>query len=223
MLWGPSAKEVPDKEDLGVDRDDLDFIIDKGLELTKNISQDTLITYFSGNRAATFQEDFIIANSKKVKGFMHVAGIQSPGLASAPAIAKRVEGLLLEMLPDVKKKEDYNPIRVGKKPFRECSSEERRELIRKNPAYGTIICRCETITEGEIVDAIHGKIPARTVDAVKRRTRAGMGRCQGGFCGGRVVEILARELEISPKEVTLKGKDSEILIEETRCFEGGEL
>lgn len=132
LLWGPSAKEVSDKEDLGVDRDDLDFIIDKGLELTKNISQDTLITYFSGNRAANFQEDFIIENSKKVEGFMHVAGIQSPGLASAPAIAKKVEGLLLEMLPDVKKKEDYNPIRVGKKPFRECSSEERRLLRRKS-------------------------------------------------------------------------------------------
>lgn len=219
LLWGPSAKEVPDKEDLSVEQEDLDFIIQKGLELTKNISADTLITYFSGNRAATFAEDFVIENSKKLKGFMHVAGIQSPGLASAPAIAARVEKLFLETLPDVKEKENFNPIREGKKPFRECSLEEQKAMIEENPAYGTVICRCETVTKAEIIDAIHGKIPARTVDAVKRRTRAGMGRCQGGFCGAKVLEILAEELHISPSEVTLKGTGSKILTEPTRRTE----
>lgn len=222
LLWGPSAKEVSDKEDLGVDQDDLDFVIEKGLELTKNISKDTLITYFSGNRAATYQEDFVIENSKALPGFMHVAGIQSPGLASAPAIAKRVEGLFLELWPKAPVRKGLNPIRPRKKPFRECSKEEQRELIQKNPAYGRIICRCETVTEGEILDAIHGKIPAHTVDAVKRRTRAGMGRCQGGFCGSRVVDILARELNLPPNQVTLKGKGSEILKESTRQVQGGE-
>lgn len=220
LLWGPSAKEVSDKEDLGVDQDDLDFVIEKGLELTKNISKDTVITYFSGNRAATYQEDFVIENSKVLQGFIHAAGIQSPGFAAAPAIAKRVEELFLELWPDASAKQDFNPIRAHKKPFRECSPEEQREMIQKNPAYGKVICRCETVTEGEILDAIHGKIPARTVDAVKRRTRAGMGRCQSGFCGSRVVEILARELGISPNQVTLKGKGSEILKEPTR--QGGE-
>lgn len=200
----------------------MDFIIEKGLELTKNISQDTVIAYFSGNRATTFKEEFVIENSRKVKGFIHVAGIQSPGFAAAPAIAKRVEELFLENMPQTVVKKDYNPIRIGRKPFRECSSKERKEMVKKNPAYGTIICRCETVTEGEIVDAIHGKIPAHTVDAVKRRTRAGMGRCQGGFCGAKVVDILARELGISPAQVTLKGKGSEILMNPTRQQEGGE-
>ncbi|MCC8023877.1 MAG: NAD(P)/FAD-dependent oxidoreductase [Clostridium sp.] len=222
LLWGPSAREVPDKEDLGVDQEDLDFILDKGRELTRNISVDTLITYFSGNRAATFMEDFVIESSRKQKGLIHVAGIQSPGLASSPAIAARVEKLVLEQQPDIVKKENYNPKRTYKKPFRFCSNEEKKALIQENPAYGTIICRCETITEGEILEAIHGRIPASTVDAVKRRTRAGMGRCQGGFCGSRVVEILARERGISPDQVTLKGDGSEILIRKTRKSEGGD-
>lgn len=222
LLWGPSAKEVPDKEDLGVDQDDLDFILEKGRELTRNISVDTLITYFSGNRAATFMEDFIIENSRKHKGFIHVAGIQSPGLASSPAIAARVEKLVLEQRPDTVQKKDYNPRRNHKKPFRFCSNEEKKALIQENPAYGTIICRCENVTEGEILEAIHGRIPAVTVDAVKRRTRAGMGRCQGGFCQSRVVEILARELGLSPAQVTLKGAGSEILIRSARESTGGE-
>lgn len=221
LLWGPSAKEVADKEDLSVDRDDLQFILDKGLELTKNISVDTLITYFSGNRAATFTEDFVIESSCRQKGFIHVAGIQSPGFAAAPAIAKRVTELVMEQRPELKEKEDFNPKRLHKNPFRFCSNEERKALIEQNPAHGTIICRCETITEGEILEAIHGKVPATTVDAVKRRTRAGMGRCQSGFCGSRVVEILARELDISPAEVTLKGTGSELLLKRTRSQEGG--
>lgn len=221
LLWGPSAKEVADKEDVGVDRDDLRFILDKGLELTQNISVDSLITYFSGNRAATFMEDFVIESSRKQKGFIHVAGIQSPGLAAAPSIAKRVEALVLEQKPELTVKADFNPKRLHKKPFRFCSAEERKAMIEQNPAHGTIICRCETITEGEILEAIHGKVPATTVDAVKRRTRAGMGRCQSGFCGSRVVEILARELGVSPSDVTLKGEGSEILMKRTRNQEGG--
>lgn len=222
LLLGPSAKEVPDKEDLGVDEDDLRFVLDKAMMLTKGISPDTVITYFSGARAATYNEDFIIQNSQKVKGFMHVAGIQSPGFASAPAIAQRVEELYLELNPDAEPDPNYNPIRRCKKPFRDCNAEERRARIAENPAYGRVICRCETVTEGEILDAIHGKIPARTLDAVKRRTRAGMGRCQAGFCGARVLAILARELGKRPDEITLKGKGSEVLIAENRPAKGGE-
>lgn len=222
LIWGPSAKEVIDKEDLGVDRDDLDFILNKGLELTKNITTDTVITYFSGNRASTFNEDFVIENSKVVKGLIHVAGIQSPGLAASPAIAKYVESLYLEQVPNAVVKEHYCLLREAEKPIRDCSTEERKAMIEKDPIYGKVICRCETVTEGEIVAAIHGKIPARTVDAIKRRTRAGMGRCQSGFCGSRVLDILARELGISPTEVTLKGTGSEILFEPTRTFLGGE-
>ncbi len=219
LLFGPSAKEVPEKDDLGVDQDDLDFVIEKGMFLVKNIERSSLITYFGGNRAASYHEDFIIQASDELSNVIHAAGIQSPGLASSPAIAERVETIFRQICPDVEEKPDYNPIREEKKPFRFCTMEEREELIRKNPLYGRIICRCETVTEGEIVDAIHGKVPARNIDAIKRRTRAGMGRCQGGFCQAKVLEILARELDIPETEVTLKGKGSTILKEETRTKE----
>ena len=216
LLFGPSAKEVPEKDDLGVDQDDLDFVIDKGMFLINNVPRASLITYFGGNRAATYKEDFIIQNSKKLDNVIYAAGIQSPGLASAPAIAERVEGLFLELCPDVERDESFNPIHERKKPMRFCTMEERDARIKKNPLYGRIICRCETVTEGEIVDAIHGKVPATNVDAVKRRTRAGMGRCQGGFCQAKVLEILARELHMDETEVTLKGQGSNILKERTR-------
>lgn len=216
LLFGPSAKEVPEKDDLGVDQDDLDFVIDKGMFLINNVPRGSLITFFGGNRAATYKEDFIIQNSKKLDNVIYAAGIQSPGLASSPAIAKRVEGLFLELYPEVEKDENFNPIREKKKPMRFCTMEERENRIKENPLYGRIICRCETVTEGEIVDAIHGKVPATNVDAVKRRTRAGMGRCQGGFCQAKVLEILARELKKDETEITLKGQGSNILKERTR-------
>ena len=221
LLFGPSAKEKPDKEDHGVDADDMSFVMDKAMILTKGISPDTVITYFSGARASSYNEDFIIENSKKVKGFIHVAGIQSPGFASAPAIARRVEELYLEQNPNAEINPSFNPARECQKPFRDCTAEERAALIAKNPAYGRVICRCETVTEGEIVDAIHGKIPATTMDAIKRRTRAGMGRCQGGFSGPKVVAILSRELGIAPDEVTKKGKGSEVLFADSRFGKGG--
>lgn len=219
LLFGPSAKEVPEKDDLGVDQDDLDFVVDKGMFLVKNVDRASLITFFSGNRAATYMEDFIIQKSDRLDNVIYAAGIQSPGLASSPAIAERVEHIFLDMAENVQKDEAWNPIREIKKPIRFCSMEEREARIEENPLYGRIICRCETVTEGEIVDAIHGKIPATNVDAVKRRTRAGMGRCQGGFCQAKVLEILARELGIPETAVTLKGKGSNILCGETRLGE----
>lgn len=216
LLFGPSAKEVPEKDDLGVDQDDLDFVINKGMFLIKNVDRASMITYFSGNRAATYMEDFIIQRSETVENVIHAAGIQSPGLASAPAVAERVEHIFCDMAENVQKDEAWNPIRERRKPIRFCSMEEREARIQENPLYGHVICRCETVTEGEIVDAIHGKVPATNVDAVKRRTRAGMGRCQGGFCQAKVLEILARELAIPETEVTLKGSGSAILCSETR-------
>jgi glycerol-3-phosphate dehydrogenase len=154
-----------------------------------------------------------------VPNLIHAAGIQSPGLASSPAIAERVENIFLSMVPSTRKKENYNPIRKERKPFRHCTMEEREALIQENPLYGRIICRCETVTEGEIVAAIHGPVPATNVDAIKRRTRAGMGRCQGGFCQAKVLEILARELGKDETEITLKGKGSQILKDRTRQVE----
>lgn len=210
-LWGPSAIEVPDKEDYAVGADDVDFILEKGFKLTRDFSRGDVITYFSGTRASTYKEDFIIEKSRKVERFIHVAGMQSPAVASAPAVADLVEEIFVKMHPSIEEKTDYNPYRTPPKEFRHCTMEEREELIKQDPRYGHIICRCETVTEAEIVNAIHGKIPARTMDSIKRRTRAGMGRCQGGFCGVRVLDILSRELGMSPLQVTKDGSGSELL------------
>ena len=146
---------------------------------------------------------------------MNVAGVESPGLSSAPAIALFVREILNEKL-ELNEKEVYSDTREEPVRFRHMSDEERAELIKKNPAYGRIVCRCETITEGEIIDAIKAPAGARDVDGVKRRTRAGMGRCQGGFCGSKVVEILARELNVPMSEITKFGGDSKIIYERTK-------
>ena len=119
-------------------------------------------------------------------------------------------------MPNVKNKANFQPVRQAQTPFARASVAEREAMLQEDPRYGHIICRCESVTEGEIVKAIHGKIPATTIDSVKRRTRAGMGRCQGGFCGAKVLEILSRELGVSPLEVTLKGEGSQVLLEKTR-------
>jgi len=215
-LWGPSALEVPYKDDLAVDQDDLDFILTKSEHLAEGISRRDVITFFSGGRASNYIEDFIIEPSKKIKGFIHVSGIQSPGLTSAPAIAELVEDIFKDLCPTLKEKPNFDPIRSVNPFFRDCTISEKDLLIQENPKYGHIICRCEPIPEAEILEAIHGKIPATTVDAVKRRTRAGMGRCQGGFCGPRVVELLARELNVDPTEITQKGEGSNILHKPSR-------
>ena len=176
--------------------------------LVKNVERSSLITYFGGNRAATYHEDFIIQCSDKLDNVIYAAGIQSPGLASSPAIAERVEHLLLGICPDIEKDENYNPVREEVNPFRFCSMEEREQRIKENPLYGRIICRCESVTEGEIVDAIHGKVPAVNIDAIKRRTRAGMGRCQGGFCMPYVMRLIEKETGKPMTEITKKGGKS---------------
>ncbi len=216
LLWGPTAVEIPWKEDKSVEASDLDYITKLGMSVTNKVKRSEIITFFAGIRAADYMEDFIIERSRKVGGLIHVAGIQSPGLASAPAIAEMVAGLVYEERGGLLVNPAFNPVREPKPQFRHLSHEEQDALIQKNSKYGNIICRCELITEGEILDAIHATIPATTVDAVKRRTRSGMGRCQGGFCGPRVLEILARELEKEPTEITVKGNDSFILKADNR-------
>jgi glycerol-3-phosphate dehydrogenase len=207
MLWGPSAEECRDKEDVSVDEEGLRFVIEKGVKLLEGMDSRDVITYFAGNRACTFNEDFVIRNSERLDNFTHAAGIQSPGVAASPAIARLVAGLVTLRRGYVKRG-DYDPIHRRRRPFRETPPEE---MCGEN-----VVCRCETVTESEIVEAIRGVVPARTLDAVKRRTRAGMGRCQAGFCGARVIEILAREMGVDPTEVTLKGPGSNVLISRTR-------
>ena len=217
VLMGPSAKEVPDKEDKSTDPDSLRYAMGRG---DKNIRYSDVIRFFTGVRPADYKEDFYIEMSEITDGFINVGAIQSPGLASAPAIAKMVEGILAQHAEAhghrLQKNPAWNPIRKPKPEFRRMTRQQQDALIRENPSYGKIICRCEGITEGEILDAIHSPVPPTTVDGIKRRTRAGMGRCQGGFCQPRVLELLAREQNRAWTDITLKGEGSNILLTDNR-------
>ncbi|MEA4805263.1 NAD(P)/FAD-dependent oxidoreductase [Acetobacterium wieringae] len=216
ILAGSNAEALEDKTDLRTTAEALDQIYTSTIshlfpELPR---MGDVITTFTGLRAASSNEDFIIEAAKTVKGMINVAGIQSPGLTSAPAIAAMVEELVREqnLELDFTPKANYEKGRKAPVMLAELSYEERNALIEKNPAYGEIICRCESISKGEIKDAIHRPVPATNMDAIKRRVRAGMGRCQGGFCGPKVLDILSRELNVSPLEVTQKGNASFVLV-----------
>ena len=220
ILIGPSAVEIPDKEDKSMEESDFDYAYERGKSIYPELDRRDAIAMYSGIRPADYTEDFIIQMSRKVPGFIHVAGIQSPGLASAPAIAEMVEGILKEELQahgqQLQERTDYQPNRKPQVQFRRLSHEAQEALIKENPKYGHIICRCEQITEGEILDVLHSPVVPTTVDAIKRRTRAGMGRCQGGFCQPRVVEILARELDKDWTQINLKGRGAYILERRSR-------
>ena len=215
LLIGPTAKNVEGKDDIDTTPEGLIEIVEKALKSVPTVSVRNAITSFAGVRSHPDNDDFIIAWSEKDDCFLNVAGIESPGLSSAPAIAVRVRELLGEKIV-LTEKETYTDTRKAPVRFRHMNDEERAELIKQNSAYGRIVCRCETITEGEIIDAIHAPAGARDVDGVKRRTRAGMGRCQGGFCGSKVLEILARELDIPMNEITKFGGNSKIIYERTK-------
>ena len=208
-LIGPDSNEFEDKEDVATDNENLEFIKEKAMKTSADIPMWDVITTFAGVRAKPSTHDFIIEETV-VDGFYDVAGIESPGLSSAPAIAEYVEKWVVEKLSPETNKE-YNPIRVGVPHFMQLSVEDKQALIKEDAKFGNIICRCEYITEGEIVRSIHSTLGATTVDGVKRRVRPGMGRCQGGFCGAKVIEILARELGKDIKDIVKDKKDSVIV------------
>lgn len=216
LIVGPSAEDIDNGDDVATTELGLNKIYTMATKSVPAVSLRNAITSFSGNRAHPTCNDFVIGSSPVNAKFINAAGIESPGLSSAPAIAEMVEGIVGELMGGLEKKADYNPIRPEPVRFRHMTTEERAKLISQNKAYGRIVCRCETITEGEIIDAIHAPAGARDVDGVKRRTRAGMGRCQGGFCGSKVVEILARELGVSMNEITKFGGDSKIIYDRTK-------
>lgn len=216
LIVGPSAIEHDDGSNVDTTAEGLDTVYNSAIKSIPAVSLRNAITSFSGNRAHCTADDFIIGSSEKNKNFINVAGIESPGLSSAPAIAEMVGEIVSSLVDEVEKKASFNPNRVAPVRFREMTSTQRAKLIEKNKAYGRIICRCETITEGEIIDAIHAPAGARDVDGVKRRTRAGMGRCQGGFCGSKVVEILARELNVPVNTITKFGGNSNIMYDKTK-------
>lgn len=215
LLVGPTALDVEGKDDIDTTPEGLDTVVGKALKSVPEINLRGAITSFAGVRAHLDSDDFLIDYSEKSDRFINVAGIESPGLSAAPAIGEYVRDLLLEKLK-AEKKENCSLSRKAPVRFRHMTASKREALIKKNAAYGRIICRCETITEGEIIDAIRAPAGARDVDGVKRRTRAGMGRCQGGFCGSKVVEILARELGVEMNEITKFGGESKIIYERTK-------
>ena len=205
---GPNVNEQTGKEDTAVTPAGMDEIIAGARKLVPNLPMGACITEFAGLRAVSDTGDFILGASK-IPGFFNAAGIQSPGIAAAPAIAEVVvESLGKEVL--LRKKTNWNGRLPEKVAFNRMTAAEKQAVIQKNPLYGRVICRCETVTEGDIVDAIHEPVGARTVDGIKRRTRAGMGRCQGGFCGPRVTQILARELGIPVEKVLKERPGSEL-------------
>lgn len=210
LLIGPNAVDVGDKEDVSTTRAGLEEILSKAGLCIKQVPTYAIIASFSGLRARTAADDFIIEEAPDVKGFINAAGIESPGLTSAPAIGIMVRDMVLQALNPMEKKH-FNPIRKAVPRFAEMSNEERQRMIAADPAYGKVVCRCETVTEGEILAAIHRPLGATTLDGVKRRTRAGSGRCQAGFCMTRVLDILSKELGIERTEVTKFGKESKLL------------
>jgi len=210
IILGPTAEDIVDKDDVATTAEELEKILTTASRSWPSIPRNCFITAFAGIRAHCDRDDFIVGESKDVAGYYLAAGIESPGLTAAPAIAIELAGMIAERL-GASKVSDFREAPPAIVSFRESSNKERRLLISDDPAYGRLICRCEQVSEAEIRSAIRRPAGARTVDAVKRRTRAGMGRCQGGFCLPHVIRILAEELSLEPTEITKFGKGSRIL------------
>ena len=212
---GPNAQNITDKKDISTTEAGLKEIIEGGRKIVPNLPLRASIRNFAGLRAVPSTYDFIIDNTD-IYGFINVAGILSPGLTSCYAIAERVLEFLELLGVQLNVKENYNPRRPKPERFKDFSKDELDKKVKKDPTWGRIICRCETIPEKEILNAIHSPVGATTVDGVKFRCRPGMGRCQGGFCRPRVMEILSRELKVPFEEVTKRGEDTNFLVAKTK-------
>ncbi len=228
-LIGPNSNFVGTKNDKTFSKEGFDEIWEGALKLIPNLNRRHIIASFSGLRAhgnapcltpgVDYISDFIIEIAEGVEGLINLAGIESPGLTASPGIALMVIDLLKEAGESLTPKANWNPIRPARPVFRHLSMPERKALVDKDPHYGRVICRCETVTEGEILAEIHAPIPAITYDAIKRRTWTGTGRCQGGFDMPRVVKILSDELNLPPEKITKKGADSPFLYRRTKDLE----
>lgn len=216
LLLGPTADSIEYKDDVGTTAAGLERVLTETAASVQGIDKGKIITSFAGLRAHEEGGDFVIGEAEDAPHFYNALGIESPGLSAAPAIGAYLASLLAEA-NGYPKKPDFKAERKGIPAFAEMSTEERLEMIQKNPDYGNVICRCEEVTEGEIREAIRRPLGARTLDGVKRRVRAGMGRCQSGFCMPKVAEILAEELNIPLTEVTKCGTGSEVLTEQNRA------
>ena len=214
LLLGPTSENIEDKENKATTKNGFDKIIKEANENVSKVAINKAITSFCGLRAVGNTGDFII--NSPVKGFINAAGIESPGLSASPAIAEYIAQMLIEQGFKLEKDKNFNPIRKPMHYFREASIEEKNKIIAKDPAFGKIVCRCETVTEGEILEAIRTNPRPTDLDGVKRRTRAQMGRCQGGFCMPYIVELLAKENGVPYEHVTKFGKKSTINVGRTK-------
>jgi len=210
LMLGPTAVDQPDKEDTATTAEGMANVLAVAARSVPGIPANQVITSFTGLRARGETHDFIICEAEDVPGFVDVAGIQSPGLTSAPAIGEYAAAIVRGILP-AEEKEHFKATRQGIPHIAEMSDDERRALISRDPAFSKVVCRCELVTEGEILAAIHRPLGATTADGVKRRTRAGMGRCQSGFCSPTVARLLARELGVDIDAVTKCGGKSAFL------------
>ncbi len=225
ILVGPDSEFVDEKFDNSTDSARLAYTRATALKTTKDLDFSKVIRVFAGLRASSSGGDFIIEHVKGTRGLINVAGYESPGLSAIPAVALEVVEILRELRGGLEKNESYNPRRRKVVRFHELSEEEKREKIKEDIRYARVICRCETVTEAEIVDCIHRNVGAKTIKGVKKRVRPGAGRCQGGFCAPRVQEILARELGVDMVDVPYDSTKAYILTEDMNADidEGGEL
>lgn len=217
ILLGPTSYDIEDKLDVSTTRDGLAQVLSKAAIDVKSLPSRSIITSFSGLRAHIEENDFLVGMADDVPGLVNACGIESPGLTSAPAIAEEIGQIVRDYLK-AKPNDHFNPIRKVAPRFRHMSADERREMIAKDPNYGHIICRCESVTKAEIIAALHSPLGIRDMDAIKRRTRAGMGRCQGGFCSMRLPEIISEELDIPLTEVTKCGKGTNLLLHRIKNY-----
>lgn len=216
VLVGPTAVETPYREDNTTDKESIDAIMKNMSRVAEKMTYGDIITYFSGTRAPTYEEDFVIRKGIFTKNIVQAAGIQSPGLTAAPAIAEDVAKWAAEIIGDVQPNKSFNSIRKAPPRLVDMSLEERNKLIQKNPDYGEIICRCEEVSKGEILDALNSPIPVYSLDAIKRRVRPGMGRCQGSFCSPLVMKILAEHKGVGIEDIPKANEMSFVLYGDTK-------
>ena len=214
LITGPTSYNIEDKENNATTESGFFEIIKQACENVEGVNYRNTITSFCGVRAVGNTGDFIITSPKR--GFINAAGIESPGLSASPAIAEYIVEMLKEAGYELTKNENFNPIRKPMHYFKEASIEEKNEIIKKDKSFGRVICRCETVTEGEILEAIRTNPKPTDLDGVKRRTRAQMGRCQGGFCSPYIINLLSKELNIPVCEITKSGKSSYITVSKTK-------
>ncbi|MDO5449031.1 MAG: NAD(P)/FAD-dependent oxidoreductase [Clostridia bacterium] len=220
MIIGPNATETPDREDISTEKDIFDMIVREEMKVSEGIEPSDVIAYFTGVRSPSYEEDFQVSPGIFTENILEAAGVQSPGATAAPAIAEDLAKWAVEYLEKngvaVTKNTSFNPRRPKKPHLKDMTADERAKFIADNPDYGQIVCRCEEISKGEILDALDSPLPVYTLDAIKRRCRPGMGRCQGGFCSPLVLQILAEAKGCSLEEIKKSTEDSTIIYGPTK-------